>query len=182
MLAPVFTHINAGDSSIAHASPPLAPHFSESRGQIFQKSQHRRKDEVLPDSGEMSTGPRDQASGNFAAELKVINRHAHSFNPTWTPLNPEPDVRQRDNREIEREASPLFFCNEDSGLRRTVHNRQPVLQDAQRPRLATFDGNDDWNSFQLPFERRARKYGWTAAERVDRLHECLRGASIRYVC
>lgn len=34
----------------------------------------------------------------------------------------------------------------------------------------------------LPFERQARKYGWTAAERVDRLHEFLRGAAIRYVC
>lgn len=34
----------------------------------------------------------------------------------------------------------------------------------------------------LPLKRQARKYGWTAIERVDRLHECLRGAAIRYVC
>lgn len=34
----------------------------------------------------------------------------------------------------------------------------------------------------MPFERLAQKYGWTGAERVDRLHECLRGVAIRYVC
>lgn len=51
-----------------------------------------------------------------------------------------------------------------------------------KPKLATLDRNDDWESFLLPFERQARKYGWSAAERVDRLHECLRGAVIRYVC
>ncbi|XP_038145914.1 uncharacterized protein LOC119786541 [Cyprinodon tularosa] len=34
----------------------------------------------------------------------------------------------------------------------------------------------------MPFERQARKYGWSAVERVDRLHECLRGAAVRYVC
>ncbi|CAL9699312.1 unnamed protein product [Knipowitschia caucasica] len=34
----------------------------------------------------------------------------------------------------------------------------------------------------MPFERQARKYGWSAMERVDRLHECLRGAAVRYVC
>ena len=34
----------------------------------------------------------------------------------------------------------------------------------------------------MPFERHARKYGWTGAERVDGLHDCLRGVAIRYVC
>lgn len=34
----------------------------------------------------------------------------------------------------------------------------------------------------MPFECQACNYGWTSAERVDRLHECLRGVAIRYVC
>ena len=34
----------------------------------------------------------------------------------------------------------------------------------------------------MPFERQASKGRWTCAERVDRLHECLRGVAIRYVC
>lgn len=55
------------------------------------------------------------------------------------------------------------------------------MQDVRRPKLATYDGRDDWDAFLLPFERLARKYGWTARERVDRLLECLRGAAIRYV-
>lgn len=51
-----------------------------------------------------------------------------------------------------------------------------------RPKLATFDGNDDWDAFLLPFKCQARKHSWNAANRVDRLHECLRGAAIQYVC
>lgn len=34
----------------------------------------------------------------------------------------------------------------------------------------------------MPFEHQARKYGWSAIEQVDRLHECLRGAAVRYIC
>lgn len=63
-----------------------------------------------------------------------------------------------------------------------VHYKNVVTQDTQRRRLATFDGNYEWDSFLLTFEHQARKYGWTAAERVDRLHKCLRGAAIKYVC
>lgn len=48
--------------------------------------------------------------------------------------------------------------------------------------MATYDGKEDWEPFLLPFERLARKYAWTGAERIDKLHDCLHGAAMRYVC
>ena len=59
--------------------------------------------------------------------------------------------------------------------------RQPPYE-TPKAKLALYDGKEDWDSFLLQFERQAHKYGWTGAERVDRLHECLRGVAIRYVC
>ncbi|RXM33956.1 hypothetical protein EOD39_5080 [Acipenser ruthenus] len=49
-------------------------------------------------------------------------------------------------------------------------------------KLATYDGKEDWDSFFVPFEQVARRHGWTDSERVDKLHEHLRGAAIRYMC
>ncbi|KAL1258960.1 hypothetical protein QQF64_009537 [Cirrhinus molitorella] len=46
----------------------------------------------------------------------------------------------------------------------------------------TYDGKDDWDSFIIPFECRAAIYRWSTMERVDKLHECLWGAAVRYLC
>ncbi|RXN38748.1 Retrovirus-related Pol polyprotein from transposon 412 [Labeo rohita] len=51
-----------------------------------------------------------------------------------------------------------------------------------KAKLDTYDGKDDWDSFIIPFERRAVIYRWSAVERVDKLHECLRGAAVKYLC
>lgn len=58
----------------------------------------------------------------------------------------------------------------------------PSAYEGPKPKMATYDRKEDWESFLLPFELMALKYGWNGAERVDRLHECLRGAATRYVC
>lgn len=47
--------------------------------------------------------------------------------------------------------------------------------------LAPFNGSEDWNVFVGPFERMARKKGWTDEERLDRLHERLRGPAVAFV-
>ncbi len=54
--------------------------------------------------------------------------------------------------------------------------------DGPEAKLDTYDGKDDWDSFIIPFERRAVIYRWSAVERVDKLHQCLRGAAVRYLC
>ena len=48
--------------------------------------------------------------------------------------------------------------------------------------LAPFDGTDDWNSFFMPFERMAQRLGWNHIERLDKLHERLRGSAMRFIC
>ena len=47
--------------------------------------------------------------------------------------------------------------------------------------LAPFNGSEDWNVFVGPFERMARKKGWTDEERLDRLYERLRGPAVAFV-
>lgn len=53
--------------------------------------------------------------------------------------------------------------------------------DGPKTKLAMFEGKEDWGSFIIPFECLARKYYWNS-EKLDRLHECLRRHSIRFVC
>ncbi|TRZ00762.1 hypothetical protein DNTS_024559, partial [Danionella cerebrum] len=128
---------------------------------------------------DMSTRPRDRVP--FAAELEVINQRSRGAGPSRRAPTPEPDSRRRDISDCEREAQHTLAYHADRRMHNsgTYHN---TLPEPQRPKLATFDGNEDWDSFLMPFERQARKHGWSAIERVDRLHECLRGAAVRYVC
>ncbi|KAK7918651.1 hypothetical protein WMY93_009935 [Mugilogobius chulae] len=127
----------------------------------------------------MTTRPRDGVS--FAAELEVISQRSRGSGPSRRTTTPEPDSRRRGTRDSERESQHTFAYHDDRRMNNsgTYHS---TLPEPQRPKLATFDGNEDWDSFLMPFERQARKCGWSAIERVDRLHECLRGAAVRYVC
>lgn len=91
----------------------------------------------------MPVRPRDRAGGPFAAELEVINRQACSPGLPRRSANPEPDVRRRDNRESERETLRPLSHHDEQSLRSMVHNSQLAVQEVQRPKLTTFDGNDD---------------------------------------
>jgi len=59
------------------------------------------------------------------------------------------------------------------------HQRDAYI--SSRPKLATYDGREDWDSFILPFERIAHRRNWTAEGILDTLHECLRGPAAKYV-
>jgi hypothetical protein len=88
----------------------------------------------------------------FAAELGVINQRERDFTPLWR--------------------------GQTNSSTTSSFNRH----DAVRPKAATFDGKDDWETFAMPFQRRAERSGWSNQEKVDHLHECLRGSAVRYVC
>ncbi len=47
---------------------------------------------------------------------------------------------------------------------------QPIAAEGPKAKLAVFDGSGDWESFLVPFERQARKYGWSGDYRVDCLY------------
>ena len=49
-----------------------------------------------------------------------------------------------------------------------------------RAKMPTFEGKDEWDSFIRPFERLAHRSHWTHAQRLDRLHESLRGAAASF--
>ena len=49
-----------------------------------------------------------------------------------------------------------------------------------RAKMPTFEGKDEWDSFIRPFERLAHRSHWTYAQRLDRLHESLRGAAASF--
>ncbi len=110
--------------------------------------------------------PRDRVYGPVAAELDVIDQPPHISGPTRMSANPEPEGK--DGETLKTLSMKLIaFC---------------LTLMSYRPQLATFDGNDDWDSFLLSFECQARKYRCRTAQSVDWLHECLRGTALRYVC
>lgn len=184
MLAPVLTHITGGNPAVQKTTPPLAVSSGDG-DEILQRStfdRHAPGPDAMPSvSWELPVRPREGVGGPFAAELDVINQRAHNSGPTRRAGNIEPDSRRRDTRETERENQRLPSYHDEHRLNSSGYNSQHTLQEVHRPKLATFDGSDDRDSFLLPFECQVRKYGWSAAEKVDRLHECLRGAAIRYV-
>ncbi|KAL1276781.1 hypothetical protein QQF64_036404 [Cirrhinus molitorella] len=72
----------------------------------------------------------------------------------------------------------LLFSGTTSHLTAS-HGRIP---EGPKAKPDTYDGKDDWDSFIIPFECRAAIYRWSTMERVDKLHECLWGAAVRYLC
>lgn len=184
MLAPVLTHISR--NPVTHqALPPFAAPTVDGEDSAQRSTLHS----LVAEPGDvpsapwgMSARPSSHSSGPFASELNVINQRARSSGPPRLNLNSKPVVRRRDGRNSEREGQHTFPYQDGQRLNSLAHSGQQFMQDVRRPKLAIYDGKEDWDAFLLPFERLARKYGWTAPERVDRLLECLRGAAIRYVC
>ncbi|XP_038154197.1 uncharacterized protein LOC119791901 [Cyprinodon tularosa] len=125
----------------------------------------------------------DGVTNQFAAELDVIQQRSQSTGPPWLLSDSGAVDRARG---MERERGRQRFTAATSRTHGSSHIQSDVPPtapyDGPRPKMATYDGKEDWEPFLLPFERLARKYSWTGAERVDKLHECLRGAAMRYVC
>jgi len=143
-------------------------------------------DRTLMTDGD-ATGPSD-AEQLFAAELAVIDRHVRSpISPTSS--TPGPDVRPRSRAQVPSHYNGSFNLGQNThtplnAAAPTHHHPTPRgrASDGPKAKLDTYDGKDDWDSFIIPFERRAVIYRWSAVERVDKLHECLRGAAVRYLC
>ena len=60
-------------------------------------------------------------------------------------------------------------------------SRNPATEPPQA-KVPTFDGKEDWYGFIWPFERLVRRSGWGDQQRLDRLHESLRGAVASFAC
>lgn len=134
-----------------------------------------------------TTGPSD-AEQLFAAELAVIDRHVRSPASSTSSM-PGPDVRPRSraqgpsryngSSDLGPHMHTLSTASTSTHQLTALHVRATV---GPKAKLDTYDGKDDWDSFIIPFERRAVIYRWSAVERVDKLHECLRGAAVKYLC
>lgn len=134
-----------------------------------------------------ATGPSD-AEQLFAAELAVIDRHVRTP-ASQNSSTPDPDVRPRSRAQGPSRYNGSFNLGPhmhapSTASTPTHHLTAPYgrAPDGPKAKLDTYDGKDDWDSFIIPFERRAVIYRWSAVERVDKLHECLRGAAVRYLC
>ncbi|ROI47877.1 hypothetical protein DPX16_16300 [Anabarilius grahami] len=123
---------------------------------------------------------RNITSGPFAAELEVIQQRARTSGPTRATPSIETSVRHRSSERCSQLLPPTYAVEQRHSI--LPHQGQAIPQESPRAKLAIFDGSGDWESFLVPFERQARNYGWSGAHRVDYLHECLRGAAIKYVC
>ncbi len=77
-------------------------------------------------------------------------------------------------------STPTFPHNSSSF--RSSGRSNHSFDDISRPKLATFDGSDDWEVFIHPFERMARRYGWTDPEKLEHLHDCMRKEAVKFIC
>lgn len=153
-----------GGNPTAHQAMPPFSVSSGPGGEMLWRPVLDRHDAASLASLEMPVRLRDQAGGPFAAELDVINRQNRSPGPIRRSVIPEPDVRRRDGR-----TQRSFPYYDERRPNNSSHHSQPILQETHRPKIPIFDGSDDWDSFLVPFQCQARKNGWTAAERVDKL-------------
>lgn len=48
------------------------------------------------------------------------------------------------------------------------------------PRMALYDGKGDWRPYILQFDYIADRYGWSPAQRLDKVIECLRDKALKY--
>ena len=62
-----------------------------------------------------------------------------------------------------------------------VTNGNLVCQGTQS-KLIMYEGNLDWESFIIPFECMANRYGWTERDRINWLFDSLHRPALRYLC
>ncbi|XP_043972480.1 uncharacterized protein LOC122830832 [Gambusia affinis] len=177
MLAPVLSHIT-GQSTVQQTQ---ASHTVPERSDDLIPLHSTRERSACETHASLDVTTRPRVHTPFAAELEVINQRSQSSGPVRRTTNPGPDPGHRDTRDTEPEV-PHTFTYHNERRQNNTGGYYNNCSELQRPKLATYEGDEDWDSFLMPFERQARKHGWSAAERVDRLHECLRGAAVRYIC
>lgn len=112
----------------------------------------------------------------FGPHFEVIRQHEQRSTP-WPSF---------DRRREESAGSPSTISrdhdNSQGGDRgRADYRGRHHTQEPPRTKLATYDGKEDWDVFFLPFERLARRMQWTTLDKLDRLHECMRGSAARYI-
>ncbi len=110
-------------------------------------------------------------TGNVA--LPNIQQIAPTMTPTPTmPANMQQHVGM----------SPVGMDDRRGYTLPPSHPSQITQTQGPHVKLPTFDGKDEIEVFLTPFERLARRYGWTPCEKVDILYESLQGKAMWYVC
>ncbi|KAL0168626.1 hypothetical protein M9458_036848, partial [Cirrhinus mrigala] len=159
--------------------------FPAPRADTRESSQPIVRERRMPYSD--STFPQDNTersrkitAGPFAAELEVIQQRARTSGPSRAAHSLETDTRQRNTERGSQPFPHTYNVEQRSSI--SHYQSQPFAAEGPKAKLAVFDGSGDWESFLVPFERQARKYGWSGDYRVDCLYDCLRGSAIKYVC
>jgi len=128
-----------------------------------------------------SSTPKHLNTGhNFESELSVISAFQSSGARTKDDQN-----TQVSGQQFQAEYSDLNPYRPSPGFPPPSynHNRSnSMYEDVPRPKLATFDGAEEWNVFFHPFQRMARRHLWTDEERLERLHHLMRKEAVKYIC
>ncbi|KAI7809323.1 hypothetical protein IRJ41_005269 [Triplophysa rosa] len=187
-ISPLLQRLDATEASLLALT-------QQSQANVMSSGSHQRVDISMLSSAPDRTLVTDRddtrpsnAERLFAAELAVIDRRARSPSASNSSTS-GPDVRPRSRAQGPSHINA--FSNLGPALHTptvsapTYHLTAPHGRASEGPKakLDTYDGKDDWDSFIIPFERRASCiYRWSTVERVDKLYECLRGAAVRYLC
>ncbi len=179
MMAPLLTHITSGSQA------PQTSMFTAPRGDTRESSQPTVRERRMPYSDspfiqDDTERSRNITGGPFAAELEVIQQRARTSGPSRATPSTETGTRQRNTERGSQPFPHTYIAEQRSSM--PHYQGQPIAAEGPKAKLAVFDGSGDWESFLVPFEWQARKYGWSGDYRVDCLYGCLRGPAIKYVC
>ena len=99
----------------------------------------------------MQGQPSTPTDGPFTAELEVIQQRSQNTGPYNIPSLHDPAVRHREERVPQRPASARVSSHDPYGTASNSENRQDMVQhlphEACKIKLATYDGQEDWDSF-----------------------------------
>ena len=103
----------------------------------------------------MQGQPSTPTDGPFTAELEVIQQRSQNTGPYNIPSLHDPAVRHREERVPQRPASARVSSHDPYGTASNSENRQDMVQhlphEACKIKLATYDGQEDWDSFFFAF-------------------------------
>lgn len=69
-------------------------------------------------------------------------------------------------------------------ISKPLHSTDQVLPNKSSgplpPKMATYDGRNDWRPYFVQFNHIANRYNWTNQQRLDKLIECLRDKALKF--
>ncbi|KAK3086893.1 hypothetical protein FSP39_025070 [Pinctada imbricata] len=145
---------------------------------LIKQEEESKKDEIekmkqkLFDQDQKYTGKMAQMEQKIQQlEEDKLSKQVDKLAPQgiYTARKPQPN-KTSDNETSKKHTNSKSNSDSESS---DIHGPSP-------PKMAIFDGKDDWRPFFTQFSHIARRYKWTDEQKLYKLIECLRDKALKY--